>query len=69
MIEFGEHKLIIVGFDEYGEIFFIELGFQVLEGGTDVVVEGQSAFVEVILQLEKYASGFATNPTHLLYLH
>lgn len=59
LVELIEHKFIIVGFDQFSEIFFIELSFEELEVCDDVIVEGESSFVEVIFELEQDAARFA----------
>jgi len=56
LVKFFEHELIVVGFDEFREFFFIELSFEVLELFEDMLVECKSAFVEIIFEFEKYSS-------------
>jgi hypothetical protein len=56
LIKFVEHELIVVGLDEFSEIFFIKLSLEVLKLLKDVIIECKSAFIEIIFELEKYSS-------------
>jgi hypothetical protein len=69
LIKFVEHELIVVGLDEFSEIFFIKLSLEVLKLLKDVIIECKSAFIEIIFELEKYSSWFSTESIELFNLH